>query len=154
MVVLSESNSLDSNKSLSVFTKKGVLAMTFDVLIAEVRRLAEESPDALYRGPLGTYGVRTCSYTQGECGVGVGCILGQAAKNVWPELFKEMKKHDHTGIGEMLVDNKSVAAYFRCDDNKSKLQWLKTVQINQDGPFSARTWRESVLIADTYHPLS
>jgi len=115
--------------------------MTLDILVEEVRRLAAESPHAIYYKPT-AYG---CSYINGDCGRGKGCILGQAAKNVWPELFHVMEKGEFVAFSSYLIYdvNGSTA-------NGTQIEWLKSVQRHQD---SGYTWSETVAFTDKHNPI-
>lgn len=94
----------------------------------EVRRLASEHPDAVYVPPAGT---STCSYTEGVCGGGCGCIVGQAVQALDPTYFDNHRHQDRTAT--------------QLKDIKGDMRWCQWVQRYQDGGHS---WGTSVKLAD------
>jgi len=114
--------------------------INLDSLILAVRKLAEEYPDAIY--PLAG-----CYYSTGECGPGLGCIIGQAAKISCPELYALMLEKDERksqiGIQSLLWKNKNLIEDFAVNT----YDWLGRVQVRQD----CRTpWAKCVADADEY----
>ena len=68
----------------------------------EARRLVEESPDNIYKAPDGEYA--DCSYIKGKCSNGsVGCLFGQAIKNVHPNF--DLEPHEGEGIRLVLDES-------------------------------------------------
>ena len=101
---------------------------TLEQLKDEVRRLASESPDYIYKsvcvGDL-------CSYIDGQNNK--GCIFGQAIKNLESNFdFTSYINSSITGLLEGLgLDDKS--------------RWCRCVQMYQD---RGRTWKSCITIAD------
>lgn len=101
--------------------------ITAGPLVTEVKRLQKEFPEATYK-KIGS----SCSYSTGTVSKGPktrGCIVGQALRNVYPDLFKVAKKeYDTYGVTELL-DNMNIMV------TKNQMNYLETVQNNQDVGF-------------------
>ncbi len=98
-----------------------------ELLIAEVRKLATESPDNVYHGN----GI--CSYESGHCDNGsVGCVFGQAAHNIGWNLR-----------GEKTIDDRLLSCNIVMSEQQ--LKWCYLVQSAQD---KGRTWAEAIRYAD------
>ena len=107
------------------------------VIIAEIKRLQKEFPGGIYAAsmpqedPVDRVGneISTCSYSKRRVTKGPrthGCIVGQAVRNAYPELFKIMKRdHDNDTVSRFL---KSVGI----SHTDNQLDWLSRVQDNQD----------------------
>jgi len=100
-----------------------MVKIDFKVLLAEVVRLATQYPNAIYTS-------FSCKYGSGRCTNGqVGCILGQAARNVCPELYNEMVKEEAT-YAVSFDDLTSVKASF--SENSAHIAALQDIQNLQD----------------------
>lgn len=114
--------------------------INLDALILEVRKLADEYPEAVY--PLAG-----CYYSTGECGPGTGCLIGQAAKTSSPELYALMLERDgrksQIGIQSLLWKYKDLIEDFTV----AKYDWLGRVQVKQD---YGTPWAKCVAGADEY----
>lgn len=107
-----------------------------DSLISEVRRIVVENPEVIYPHP-------KCLYHGVQVGNGEGCLLGQAAQNVLPELFEEMKECDLTRgspLFNCLPSVKLVYDYTAKSSLTQKIYFLQLVQTRQDQ--KTLTWRE------------
>lgn len=106
--------------------------LTAELLVAEVRRLAAENPDAVYGKS-----TSTCSYLYGTAGSGNGCIIGQAILAIDPDLRDFLRQ----------VDGESIhAIYERLGlDYGPEIRWLNRVQYKQDCRY---TWDKAVSSAD------
>jgi hypothetical protein len=104
-------------------------------LIAEVRRIAAERPDTVYRQPSTSCG---CFYEKGECTDGsVGCIFGQALNNL-----------GYPVTGTASID---IIARSRFVGNCLViLAWCREVQNVQDGGLS---WGDAIISANTKWPI-
>lgn len=102
-------------------------------LIAEVKRLAAESPNAQYTPPyLPTYD--ECMYASGECGTGSGCLIGQALQRLGVSVkrlmeFDEMQPVPGVASVVAFLVNDGVLA----PPDTGEVTWLTTVQSAQDG---------------------
>lgn len=94
-------------------------------IVTEVKRLQKEFPEAMYINKSGM----SCSYSKGSVSKGPktrGCIIGQAIRVVYPELFKIAKeKFDSVVVGD-LIDNLGIEA------TDGQLAYLIETQQNQD----------------------
>lgn len=98
---------------------------------AEVEKLANESPDAVYCRPEGG---RQCYYDKGNVTNGsVGCIIGQAIKKVNQEIFYTYFTNRVASVGVVLREI--------CTINKQYKDWLSSVQSKQDDGMS---WGDAV----------
>lgn len=104
--------------------------MKADIVIDRVRKLAREHPDAVYKHD-------TCLYTKGECGPGVGCIIGQAL----PEYQEELWRLDN--ITDFHVS--SMIRELNIEVTEEQSIWLETVQHYQD---KGVTWEKAVKEAE------
>lgn len=99
--------------------------ITAGPLVTEVKRLQKEFPEAVYKRKSG----KNCSYSSGTVSKGPkthGCLVGQALRNVYPDLFKIAKKeYDTYGVKELLDDLNITAT-------QNQIDYLETVQSNQD----------------------
>lgn len=99
-------------------------------LIESVKFLADKYADTSY--PI--HEVPYCSYTEGECGPGEGCLLGQAMQ--------------HCGMKELAysADHRGEMAIYDLYEETNTLSrndqiWLNTVQASQD---RGATWGEAL----------
>lgn len=108
------------------------------VMEAEVRRLAEAYPDAIYQSASQPDGRTKCFYDRGETTDGppgqVGCIIGQAAANAAKPFFDNVLQFgaEEAAISEFI-------------DSWDNADFLITVQEAQD---KGATWSEAVRRAD------
>lgn len=107
-------------------------------LIAEVRRLADEYPDAIYDNDL-------CFYTCGKVTNGPkeeGCIFGQVLRKVCPNIdlskFEDCDNSDYCDNIEEVLRKINLNSY-------PLDKWCETVQYQQD---QKKTWSEAVRLAD------
>lgn len=100
---------------------------------AEIRRLAAESPDNVYRGGEDA----GCLYTLGTCTNGSkGCIVGQALCRLgFEEQCKEMDRSGGQNADDMLRACNILGDY----------RWINTVQGAQDEEMK---WGEAVELAE------
>ena len=102
------------------------------MLLAEVKKLQSEFPDAVYKPDRDKWSGPTYGYTVGSAGNGVGCIVGQAWQRLGvsiedvEELERELydKPGANTTVSSMLSE-----LGFGVDPNIEKLQ---KIQNNQD----------------------
>jgi hypothetical protein len=119
-----------------------------DKLIQAVRDTAAENPDFVYtQHPEGSI---TCLYTL-EDGT-PDCIIGRAMARIGQPLPPQ----NPAGGNECTLLNNGVCTWGRYEEDplygdRNKLNWLATVQGNQDGGF---TWEYAVQEADRQYPLS
>ena len=95
-------------------------------ILEEVSRLKKEYPEAVYSpGP----SIVTCSYSKGHVKNGPktkGCPIGQAIRNVYPDLFEKVKNgYDTEAVDEVLCSTEIVCS------EKQKERLLK-IQANND----------------------
>lgn len=115
-------------------------------VVAEVRKLAEERPDFVYRSQPGSS--PDCSYLgaympeEGEPYTGEGCIVGQALTRLGVD-ETALRTVEGQGARGALVD-----LGIQC--SQVDLDWLSEVQSYQD---DHRSWRQSVLWASDETPL-
>jgi hypothetical protein len=106
-------------------------------IVKEVKRLVIESPENVYKKPLDD-GDNNCSYSKGICTNGaVGCIFGQALKNL--------------GINTSTLDDaSSIYGLYEItsDSDKNLLNWCVSVQSAQD---NGKTWGKAVEDANKRH---
>lgn len=108
--------------------------LTADDVIAEVRRLAAESPDCVYESPDGD-----CHYQRGECSNGsVGCIWGQALRR-WGIIDESRER------AAVLVSRYGAGL------SDQQHEWVHAVQEFQD---RGESWGDAVKAADHDWPLS
>ena len=106
--------------------------LTAELLVAEVRRLATENPDAVYINITGT-----CSYLNGTAGCGSGCIIGQAILAIDPDLRDFLRQVD--GVSISAISKRLGLSY------GPEIRWLSRVQSKQD---CGHTWGKAVKQAD------
>lgn len=111
-------------------------------LQAEVRKLAEEYPHAVYKSP----DEGGCHYGLGEVENGpleLGCLIGQAIRRLDPEVFEHISGNGDDVVCMMAEQSK----YFDCsaDDDGQIENWLSIVQGQQD---DRKTWSQAVKAAD------
>ena len=122
-----------------------------NAVVAEVRRLAEEYPAAIYPTEESYYVTRPdgqeieveCSYTQGIVKNGPeteGCIIGQAIARVLPEV-------DLTDLEGDTPTNKGFVALLETEVGDPRLRWMKNIQIHQD---CGKPWARAVVLADEF----
>lgn len=118
--------------------------MNIQTLIAEVRRLAKEYPDTVYVRPEGS---KSCSYRHGTAAGSCGCLFGQAARNVWPELYGVMERIEEGGrtAPVSLAVQRVLSTHA---DQLSLVLWCDRCQVRQDG---GDTWAKAVAYADIRH---
>ena len=96
-------------------------------ILKEVRRLQKEYPNCVYNQD-------TCSYSKGSCKKGPktkGCIIGQAIRNVYPDLFELIKRDDDTNSIESIISSKN----YEITGSKRDIGRLEDVQNRQDQAF-------------------
>ena len=111
-------------------------------VVAEVRRLAAQHPDAVYEPP-----DDICHYDKGTAGGAEGCLIGQAARNVCKPLYDLClcAGPKDADIAQVLSTNKQQGV------GVQQIGWLTEAQEAQD---SANTWADAVELADAACPLS
>ena len=117
----------------------------FDVKKVEnaVREIAAANADQVYEAVTTEcdFGERkVCYYVKGG-----GCLVGRAICKVYPELREELEKCDY----DSPVDVKGMVSFLfpdKYDVLADKLEWLSTVQENQD---SKIPWGLAVTKADS-----
>jgi hypothetical protein len=97
------------------------------VLIRYIRILQKQYPEAVYKKNTKSSG---CYYSQGSISGGPktkGCIVGQAIRHVYPDLFQEIKgtSYDESSV-DAIIDN------FDFDCTVNQRHWLMNFQNNQD----------------------
>ncbi len=102
--------------------------VTADQIIAEVRRLAAESPDFVYQKPEFS---PVCLYKHGD---GPGCLFGQALSNLGIEVDENTR-----GTINNVLDR------FDVDRTDRQRCWMSTAQRRQD---HGSSWAEAVRQAD------
>lgn len=111
--------------------------ITIEQIISEVRRLAKQWPDNIYKKPStdGTF-QGMCSYDKGACEPSgeIGCIFGQAFRNLGMELTGS-----HS-IDEVLTNQLDIEA------SHPLMNWCKLAQSQQD---DERPWEECIEFADS-----
>jgi hypothetical protein len=110
--------------------------ITIDQVIAETKKLAAQWPTNIYKKPEAEKPFTSmCSYDKGICepSGGVGCIFGQAFRN----LGMELKGSD--AIDSILTHNLDIEA------SHPLMNWCQTVQGHQD---NGVTWGHCILLAD------
>lgn len=104
------------------------------VILKEVRRLKKEYPDAVYT--VGSNGTDVCSYIYGKVTNGPkthGCIVGQAIRKCYPDLFNTLKKYEKdTSEGIFLLGVSNIGL-------TGSTTTLERIQQNQD---SGKKWGE------------
>lgn len=108
-------------------------------LVKEVTRLATEYPDTIYCMPVEGVG---CKYTQGSiCIEGkLGCLIGIATQNIFPNLSDELEKLDdqQSGLGvinmmhRMGIDYTDKDKYFLSSIQQlqdTKVPWGKALKV-------------------------
>jgi hypothetical protein len=106
-------------------------------VIEEIRKLAAEYPDVVYESD----DPGNCFYTQGKCGPGSGCIIGQAIQRAMPDKTPSLEYIDFNGVVGFYSMSSSVGLNMAAVDQG----WASNVQILQDKKF---TWAEAVEEAD------
>lgn len=107
-------------------------------LVANVRKLAKEYPDAKYRSPDGG----GCYYTRGTVVDGPeapGCIVGQALPSHVMDRLIEVDNEGSGNIPYVLGDALDT------DYDRGVFLWLDVVQSHQD---LGKTWSEAVREGD------
>ncbi|MFF0498493.1 hypothetical protein ACFYU5_18960 [Nocardia aobensis] len=116
-------------------------------IIAEIRRIAAESPDYVYKPVVkpNSLGIGTCEYVERSAdGELVGsCIVGRALVNlgVPPEVLTFTDDFTPTAFG-LLAD-------LDFDVRGAEIKWIQRVQSGQDQKMS---WGDAVARADVLHP--
>ena len=114
--------------------------ITSSQVVAEVRKLAEERPDFVYRDQPGS--TFDCSYlgafvpAEGEPYSGEGCIVGQALTRLGVD-ESDLRMVERTSAKAALVD-------LDIECSEADLDWLSEVQGLQDDRSS---WRQAVAFA-------
>jgi hypothetical protein len=114
---------------------------SLDDIIENVRDLAEQYPDAVYRS--GMHGL--CSYTSGKAENGPdgeGCLLGQASISSFFEDY-DLSLNERVMVHSVIC--KLEREGLLKDVTDQKVKWLKEVQYYQD---RRNTWSEAVRGAD------
>ena len=110
--------------------------LTLKALEQEVRRLAEENPDATYQG-VGD----GCWYTTGTAGGQVGCLIGQAIRNLDKEMYDRIAGYEEEKRRSVeICMMRDVFVGF-----PKVSTWLREVQYHQDSGFS---WSQCLEEAD------
>lgn len=103
--------------------------VTADDVLAEVRKLASEYPDATYSGP--------CSYVVGYAGPGRGCLIGQALRRLG--FTKEQLDNVDDGPASYALRRLNIPTYVF--DSWKSVRILDQIQIYQD---DGTPWGEAV----------
>ena len=110
-------------------------------IVDEVRRLAAESPEAVYQES-------PCHYGIGKCGNGEGCIIGQAIVAWCPDMevyldFEDQKaiNHKHNLNVYQIVNDHGLNHLL----TKKEIDFCREVQAEQD---RRKPWAEAVASAD------
>lgn len=107
--------------------------MTAKSLIKSVRKLAKQYPNVRYKHEDKSY--FTGDVFDGDKFIGQGCLIGQALQR---NNFR-LHKHSELFIDDYLKEHRVPA------DNLKQIQWLRTVQEQQD---DGRSWGRCVEFAD------
>lgn len=121
------------------------MTITMTGVIREIRRIASEQPEHVYRPPVACR--IGCSYVDSANAPGTGCIVGQAviALGLPVERLAEWENgHDETSSTIMLPA-------MDIGGSRAELRWIRRVQSEQD---QGKAWGEAVAIADQVEPLS
>ncbi len=99
----------------------------------QIKVLANQYPDTLY-GRLDKF----CSYKNGKAGPGSGCIVGQAIKEVAPDIYEMMVQFEDESDNSF--EYQAVGNYYK----------INSIQMKQDrnetwGEMCRRSIRESTL---------
>jgi hypothetical protein len=110
--------------------------MKLQLLLDEVRNIANERPDVTYQN-------EDCMYDTGKCSDGtVGCLIGQALTRLDIDPAFLDRGSDTPDIAS-IIDRE---IYFEdCDD--TNISWLANVQSYQDEGLS---WREAIRLSDEH----
>ena len=111
-------------------------------VVAEVRRLAVQYPDAVYESPDGNY-----HYDKGTAGGAEGCLIGQAARNVCRPLYNLFLCASFKGDAPDQV----LSTNIQQGVGVQQIGWLTEAQEAQD---TSNTWSTAVEWADDAYPLS
>jgi len=103
------------------------------MIIKAVRDLAEKYPETIYP----RHSVPYCKYTEGDCGPGSGCLIGQALQACG--MKEKAEWADAQGKTSVMLLGLEVSS--------DELAWLKDVQLYQD---RGRTWKKAIDRADFY----
>jgi hypothetical protein len=111
-------------------------------VVDEVRRLATESPDTVYKNEM-------CLYTKGKCGNGEGCIIGQAIVAWCPEMKRYLEDMDAKSLKQNCPFSFYNLKHYGIDQflTREEISWCRNVQASQDRGI---TWKEAVRIEDAY----
>lgn len=107
--------------------------LTADLLINEVKRIAEQNPDFVYK-PDG----KDCLYTRSENNEDCGCIFGQAILNLKPELKQILQNFDNSAAVpriNVLLNELEIKT------TKKQAKWCCIVQSAQDNQLS---WTQAI----------
>lgn len=121
--------------------------LTIEALEREVRRLAEANPDAEYRAyvPEGE-DFASCWYTTGTAGGQVGCLIGQAIRNLDKEMYDRIAGYEEEKRRSVeICMMRDVFVGFPEVSN-----WLREVQYHQD---SGLSWSQCLEEADRLEEL-
>ena len=120
------------------------MTVTFAELEAKIRAYAELLPDFVYTlDPKPDSWSTSCKYEADERNP-LGCIVGAAARELWPETngfdgrTGSAGSHIHTAMRDGLIEGSD-------DDRVRVLDWVNAVQVRQDG---GESWGQAVLSAD------
>ena len=108
--------------------------ITADQLTAEVLRLADEHPDAVYERD----SRQRCRYSRGSAGGGVGCLFGQALTNLGVT-YEELERADADAKPIKLL-----AVHLGITKNAADIAAWQEVQNDQDGGWPWGTAVESL----------
>lgn len=115
-------------------------------VVSEVRRLATEYPDFVYRNGDEVVG---CSNLEGgdtKYPHLEGCIIGQAVRNLGFEIPCICEEYNAARLLSHLYDETITCdAAPHPDLSPTAIEWLTDVQINQD---ASHPWRDAVSLAD------
>lgn len=126
---------------------KPLSEMEIDVveLLNIIRKLATESPDAVY--DLGD-DTKTCYYSKGECGKGIGCIIGQALLKMGVDVELLDQIPSLGGIMNIRqIINRHPYSFVNAPDYRW-IHWIHQIQIEQD---LKHTWIYALREADHKH---
>jgi hypothetical protein len=124
--------------------------ITVSDVINQVRLLANQNPDFVYRPSYERTGHEGCSYVTGS--EGKGCIVGQALANLGVERSVLASVEGEHAVGALvavgIVRSEDPHHASRGDAWSPEEKWLMAVQRQQD---DSKPWSEAVARADQMH---
>jgi len=109
-------------------------------LAIEVRRLAVENPGTNY------YARKNCSYFTGGCSDGtIGCIVGQAARNIgYDEFLNAAKIEEDKDFSDTTADN-ILSKMLDVEQFTGDIAFIRYIQAHQD---HGSNWGECLLMTE------